>query len=239
MSKKDIVKVSQTSADVWDTVRDLIVNKSDISLVDISKATGIPVKTIEAQAIQAGWLTKRDLNVIVKTQHELNRVMLEISQHINESDRHAEAFIEALQYSHRIKIVRDADGTIHYRNFEDFPDRPDNWVDLDETQRQALIKYIPPSRLSKFWQDILTVRGFQKSLVDYVGKMSKASLPKMDVTTVTLANKIVEEIDDKTEISQILKNDGLGSGDELKNMIDGLNKELKSKEVEKEEDDDE
>lgn len=237
MSKKDIVKVSQTSADVWDTIRDLIVNKSDISLTEISKATSIPVKTIEAQALQSGWLTKRDLNVIVKTQHELNRVMLEISQHINESDRHAEAFIEALQYSHRIKIVRDADGAIHYRNFEDFPDRPDSWASLDETQRNALLKYIPPARLSKFWQDILTVRNFQKSLVDYVGKMSKASLPKMDVTTVTLANKVIEEIDDKTEISGILNTDGLGSGDELKDMINNLDKEIKEKEEKEEEED--
>jgi hypothetical protein len=233
MSKKDIVKVSNTSADVWDTIRDLIVNKTDVSLVEIAKATGIPVKTIEAQAIQSGWITKRDLNVIVKTQNELNRVMLEISFQINESDRHAEAFIEALQYSHRIKIVRAPNGSLHYRNFEEYPDRPDNWLSLDPTQREALLRYIPPSRLAKFWQDILTVQNFKKSLVDYVSKMSKASLPKMDVTAVTLANQITEEIDDKTEIATILKNDGMGSGDdELKTMIDDLNKKIEEKDDE-------
>jgi hypothetical protein len=234
MSKKEIVKVSSTSADVWETIREIIINKSDVSLIEVSKATGIPVKAIEAQAIQAGWLTKRDLNVIVKTQNELNRVMLEISYQINESDRHAEAFIEALQYSHRIKLVRDAQGSLHYRNFEEYPDRPDNWLTLDETQREALRRYIPPSRLSKFWQDILTVQNFKKSLVDYVSKMSKASLPKMDVTAVTLSNKITEAIDDKTEIDNLLKDDGTGSGsgDDLQVMINNLNKDIEEKEDE-------
>ncbi len=233
MIKKDIVKVSTTSADVWDTVRDLIINKSDVSLTEISKATGIPVKTIEAHALQSGWITKRDLNVIVKTQNELNRVMIEISVQLNEATSHAEAFIEALQYSHRIKIVKESNGVVHYRNFEEYPDRPDNWASLDEIQKEALRRYIAPSRLSKFWQDILTVLNFKQGIINYVSKMSKASLPKMDVTTVTLASKDTGLIDDSVEIASILDNSKEGSsGDELQQMINNLNKEIEGKEDE-------
>lgn len=229
MAKKDIVKVSNASADVWDTVRDLVINKADVSFDEISRVTGIPSKTLEAHSLQAGWITKRDLNVIVRTQQHLNRVMLEISEQLNDATSHAEAFIEALQYSHRIKIVKEANGVIRYRNFEDYPDRPDSWDDLTDQQRQALLRYIPPSRLAKFWQDILTVLNFKQNIVNYVSKMSKASLPKMDVTAVTLASKDMGAIDDTTQISTILKDDKEGSGDELKNMINDLNKDLESK----------
>lgn len=229
MPKKDLVKVSNTSADVWETVRDLIVNRTDVSLTDIAKATGIPSKTIEAHALQSGWLTKKDLNNIVRTQNELNRVMSEISIQLNDANSHAEAFIEALQYSHRIKIVRGSDGTIHYRNFEDYPDRPSNWLSLDESQREALRRYIPPSRLSKFWQDILTVLNFKQGIINFVSKMSKASLPKMDVTAVTIASKDQGPIDDTTEIYNILKDDGTSSSNELQDMINSLNKNLEVK----------
>jgi hypothetical protein len=64
--------------------------------------------------------------------------------------------------------------------------------------------------------------------------MSKASLPKMDVTAVTLSNKITEAIDDKTEIDNLLKDDGSGSGsgDDLQVMINNLNKDIEEKEDE-------
>lgn len=225
---KDLTKFKGASTEVWDTVRDLVVNKTDVSFDEIAKATGIPIRTIEAHALQSGWITKRDLNVIARTQRELNRVMEEVSEHVTASSRHAEAFIEALQYSHRIKIVTDPDGAVHYRNFEEYPDRPDNWLSLDESQREALRRYIPPSRLSKFWQDLLTVHNFKQGIINFVSKNSKASLPKMDVSKVVIAAKEAT-IDDTVEIGNLMGDNTVGGGDELQNMISKLNKDIEEK----------
>ena len=234
MSSKAISKVPSASVEVWDTVRDLIINKTDISIADISKATGISVKAIEAQAVQAGWITKRDLGKIVKTQNELNRVMVEIAGQLNDANEHAAAFIEAIQYSHRIKITKNADGTLSYRNFEEYPDRPTNWTTLNEDQREALRRYIAPSRLSRFWSDILTVLNFKQGIINFVSKMSKASLPKMDVSTVTLSNRGTDKaIDDSIEIASIISGDGTSTGSsDLQKMIDSLNAQNESKEDE-------
>jgi hypothetical protein len=240
MQNKSIVKSTIVSVDVWDTVKDLIINNKDVSILDISKATGISTKAIEAQAIQAGWIVKRDLNRIAKTQKELNRVMVEISTQLNDAHNHASAFIEAIQYSHRIKIVRNNDGTLSYRNFEEYPDRPTNWSLLNEDQREALRKYIPPSRLSRFWSDILTVLNFKHGIINFISKMSKASLPKMDVDTITMSNAgNSTPVDDSIEINDILlDSDKAGTASDLQKMINSLNKEVNEPESKEDSDDD-
>lgn len=240
MKSKDSNKTAIVSVDVWDTVRDLIINSTDVSIADISKATGISVKAIEAQALQAGWITKRDLGKIARVQNELSRVMVEISSQLNDANSHAAAFIEAIQYSHRIKIVKNNDGTMSYRNFEEYPDRPPNWASMTEDQREALRRYIPPSRLSRFWSDILTVLNFKQGIINFISKMSKASLPKMDVSTITLSNVGTDTpIDDSVEINDILvdkdKND---VASDLQKMISSLNTENSRESNEDNDDDD-
>lgn len=229
MAKSIVKATSGISVHVWETVRDFIINKPEVSLEDISKATGIPVKTIEAHALQSGWLTKKDLLAAARNQQELNRIMLEVAEQITEANEHAAAFLEALQYSHRIKIVKNPDGSISYRNFEEYPGRPDGWESLDETQREALRCYIAPARLSKFWTDILTVLNFKQGIISFVSKMSKASLPKMDVSALKLSNSGTKTlVSDTVEIGNLIDRKSSAGSDEasgeLQSLIDSLNK---------------
>lgn len=181
------LQVFSYKEELWDTVRDMIVNRPDVSLVDISRVTDIPIREIEITATNKGWLSKRDLTSIKATQASLNRIMTDISYQLNETNEYVAAFIEAIQYSHRIKILKNPDGSLHFRNFEDFPDRPKDWDTLSEEVKEAYMKYINPSRLTKFWMDLNSALNVRTGVLNFIAKVSKGSLPKVNPTVIDVS----------------------------------------------------
>lgn len=183
-----IVK-STYSQELWDKARDLIVNKPDVSLVKISQIVGIPLAVVESKAVKSGWLNQRDIkDAQINTKH-LNRVIQEVALQINDVHQHTSALVESLQYAHRIKIVKDKDGTIHYINFEEYPGRPKNWKELTPEQQEVLLRYIAPSRFSRFMADLLTVLSMKNNNINFISKMIKGSLPKVDPSVIDLSRR--------------------------------------------------
>lgn len=198
-----IVKTNATSAQVvsarssqrskysdedWRKAQDLVEN-TPTSLREISTITGIPVSTIESRASRYGWLSKRDLTAVKESTASVKRVIRELAYQINDMHQHTSALLETLQYSHRIKIERGLDGDIRYVNFEDWPDKPANWSELSEEEKEVHRRYISVSRFRLFKEDLKEILELQAANTDFIAKVSKGTLPKLDVDSLDLSRR--------------------------------------------------
>ncbi len=193
--KKSQGLVSKYAPEVWTKAQDLVENRPDISISDIARKVGMPITTLESKASRNGWLNKRDLSKVRKADESLKKITREIAFQINDLHSHAIAMLEAAQYSFRIKITRDKDGKMHYVNFDDFPDRPLDWETLSEDAKEAYRRYIPPPRLKAFHEQIHFILEREKDTIEFVTKMTKASLPKIDPDIIDMTSRASEEND--------------------------------------------
>lgn len=226
VQKRSIGAVSKYTPEVWSQAQDLIENHPEKSITEIAALIKMPITTLESKASRAGWLNKRDLSKVRKADESLKKIVREVAFQINDLHAHVIAMIEAIQYSHRIKIVRDDDGKMHYINFDDFPDRPVNWEELEEKQKEAYRRFIPPGRLKNFLEQLHMILQRQTTTIDFVTKMTKAALPKVDPEIVNMGSRTSEENDmlDGTGIFEAAKK-------EVKeNVLDSLMEELKGRE---------
>jgi len=219
--------ISKYAPEVWGKAQNLVENHPEVSLTEIAKICGMPITTLESKASRAGWLNKRDLSKVRKSDENLKKIVREVAFQINDLHAHVIAMIEALQYSHRIKIVRDDDGKMHYINFDDFPDRPENWAKLSDKKKEAYRRHIPPVRLKAFLEQMHMVLQRSASTLDFVQKNSKAALPKIDPEIVMLGSRTSEEDDiiDGTGIFEVKQ-------EKVKEDIEKIMDELKGKENE-------
>jgi hypothetical protein len=185
--------LSKYAPEVWTEAQDLIENHPETSLSAIAKKFEMPITTLESKALRSGWLNKRDLSKVRKADESLKKIVREVAFQINDLHAHVIAMLEAVQYSFRIKIVRDDDGTMHYLNFDDFPDRPANWEELTAKQKDAYRRYIPPPRLKSFLEQVHYILQRQTTTIDFVTKMTKAALPKIDPEIVNLSTRPAED----------------------------------------------
>lgn len=195
----DIVPVSRVivknkySDETWDLAKKLVEEHPDISIVDIAKQLNMPVTTLQSRASRNNWFIKRDINDNKAAEEVLNGVVRTLAYQINDMHQHAQALLETLQYTHRIKVTRDEEGNIHYRNFEDWPDKPENWSELSELEREGHLKYISPPRFKLFLNDLMQVTNLKSTTIDFISKAAKASLPKLDPRTIDLSRRDAEE----------------------------------------------
>lgn len=186
------ISQSKYSEEAWILAKQLVEN-TNVSLREISEKTGIPISTIESRASRYGWFSSRDVAISRRAEESLKRVIREISYQVGDLYQHSFAMLEAIQYSHRIKIERTLEGDLHYRNFEDWPDKPPNWEDLDEDEREAHRRYISVPRLRLFLEDLEKVTELKISLLDFTAKVSKGTLPKLDVESIDLSRRDGED----------------------------------------------
>jgi len=184
---------SKYTEEAWGLAKNLVEN-TEVSLREISEKTGIPISTIESRSSRYGWLSKRDITSSRRSEESLKRVTREISYQVGDLYQHSFAMLEAIQYSHRIKIERTLDGDLKYRNFEDWPDKPENWDDLTDDEKEAHRCYISVPRLRLFLEDLEKVTELKKSLLDFTAKISKGTLPKLDVEAIDLSRRDGEEM---------------------------------------------
>lgn len=210
-----IVKSSYTEKQ-WEEARELIVSKPEVPLKEISRVVHIPLSILESRAVKQGWMTKRDMEGSKKNVEDLNRIIGEVALQINDLHQHVSALMESLQYSHKIKIERDTEGNVHYKNFGDFPDRPTQkeWDEMDDEKKEAVLRYISPSRLARFMSDLMMVLNIKNSNLNFISKMTKGGLPKVDPSILDLSrrdfdNQIIERPvkDEKVESKEVNKND--------------------------------
>lgn len=184
-------KVSQRSKysdEEWRVAQDLVEN-TQTSLREISSITGIPVSTIESRASRYGWLAKRDLTSVKESTASVKRVIRELAYQINDMHQHTSALLESLQYSHRIKIERTLEGDIRYVNFEDWPDKPSNWDELSQEDKEAHRRYISVPRFRLFKEDLKEILELQGANTDFIAKVTKGTLPKLDVEALDLSRR--------------------------------------------------
>lgn len=218
--------LSKYAPEVWTEVQDLVENHPERSMSEIAKKFEMPITTLESKALRSGWLNKRDLSKVRKADESLKKIVREVAFQINDLHAHVIAMLEAVQYSFRIKIVRDDDGTMHYVNFDDFPDRPADWEELTVKQKEAYRRYIPPPRLNAFLAQVHFILQRQTSTIDFVTKMTKAALPKIDPDIVNLSTRPAED-------NRFVDNTGIFktvNKEEIKKELDELVESIESKE---------
>jgi hypothetical protein len=191
-ASRTIIK-NKYSEELWARARELVEEHPEITIVDIAKQLDMPVTTLQSRASRNNWFIKRDINDNRATEQVLNGVVRNIAYQINDMYQHAQALLETLQYTHRIKITRDEEGNIHYRNFEDWPDKPEEWIELSEEEKEGHLKYISPPRFKLFIGDLLQVTSLKSSTIEFIAKSAKASLPKLDPSTIEISRRDGEE----------------------------------------------
>lgn len=185
-----IVKSTYTD-EQWEQARELITTKPETQLSDIAATVGIPLIILENRAVKQNWLAARDYQDAKLSTRNLNRVIGEVALQLNDVHQHTAALLEAIQYSHRIKIDQDSEGRIHYKNFEEFPGKPsqDIWDNFSEEQKEAALRYISPSRLARFMADLMTVLNLKNNNINFITKMIKGGLPKVDPNILDLSRR--------------------------------------------------
>lgn len=207
---------------VWDKAQVLVEEHPELSMSAIARQLDMPITTLESKAIRSGWFNKRDLAKAKKADYNLKRVTRELATQLNDLHGHSMALIEALQYSHRIKIVRDDDGQIHYRNFDDYPDRPVNWDTLSEEEKESFRRHISPVRLKQFTDQLQLAMSNQKETMEFVAKMTKASLPKVDPELLDISERVSqEEILDAPSIFKTFTPSDKSELDKLREELEG------------------
>jgi ribosomal protein S25 len=189
-----IAKRQEVSEELWARIQNDVENKPEVSLAEIAKQYNVPVTTLTSRATRNNWLEKRDLANLRKAETNIKRFIREVALQVNDLHQHASAMIEALQYSHRIKIVKDDNGALHYVNFEDWPDKPANWDELDDVEKNAYRRYISPPRLKSFMADLLQVTAMKSNTINFVTKVTKAALPKVDPSYIDILRRDGDDV---------------------------------------------
>ena len=203
---------------VWEIAEDLVENHPEKSLFDISIELKMPLSTLESKAKRGGWLDRRDKTKVRVADQTLNRVTREVAFQLNDMYQHTSAMVEALQYSHRIRMWKDESGNIHYYNFDDWPDRPSNWDSLSEEEKDSYRRFITPVRLRNFLGELDTILGKKRDILDFIAKVTKATLPKVDPDIINLTRREVEE--DKVHNTKIFKYEPKEDLDKIKDLLD-------------------
>jgi len=193
--KTKVVTYTRYSDKIWDRAKYLVLN-TDRKLRDIAAELIISEATLIQKAYRQGWMSKRDKNEIVNAEENLARVIKEVAYQINDFNEHSGAMIEAIQYSHRIKIIRDDEGRIRYRNFNDWPDKPSaaKWAKMSADDKQAHIMYIRPARLTQFLDEMERVTNLKQNTLLFVTKMTKGSLPKIDPGVLDISRRDTDDV---------------------------------------------
>jgi hypothetical protein len=188
----------------WNQAKELVVSRPDVSLLDISKTIGIPVSILENRAVKQNWMAKRDSEEQKINTRSLNRIIGEVALQLNDVHQHVSALMESLQYSHRIKIEQDEEGNLHYKNFEDFPGKPkkEEWETMSEEKKDAILHYIAPSRFARFMNDLSMILNLRNNNINFVSKMTKGGLPKVDPNILDLSRR---DFDNKINTESISK----------------------------------
>lgn len=211
------------SEELWARAKELVEEHPEISIVDIAKQLNMPVTTLQSRASRNNWFIKRDIRDNRIAEQVLNGVVRNIAYQINDMYQHAQALLETLQYTHRIKITRDEEGNIHYRNFEDWPDKPEEWIELSEEEKEGHLKYISPPRFKLFMGDLLQVTSLKSTTIDFIAKSAKAALPKIDPSTIDISRRDgEEEIVDGTTIFTSKKKGDKDTQDAISKIADML-----------------
>jgi len=206
------------SKEVWVQAQNLVENHPEKSIAEIALELKMPLSTLESKARRDGWLNRRDLTKVRVADQTLNRITREIAFQINDMYQHTAAAIEALQYSHRIRMWKDEEGNIHYTNFDDWPDRPYNWDDLPEEEKEAHRRFISPVRLKNFLDELNNILNNKKNILDFIAKITKASLPKVDPDIINITRRESEE--EKDHNSKIFRPEPKEGLDEIKKQLD-------------------
>jgi hypothetical protein len=135
--------------------------------------------------------------------------------------QHTAAALEALQYSHRIRVWKDEEGNIHYTNFDDWPDRPYNWDTLSEEDRESHRRYISPVRLKNFMEEINNIITNKKNILDFITKVTKAALPKVDPDIINITRRESEE--EKVHDTKIFRVETATTLDGIAEQLDNTN----------------
>ena len=196
-----VIVKNKYSDEQWAAAKELVEEHPEISIVDIAKQLNMPVTTLQSRASRNNWFIKRDIKDNKVAEQVLNGVVRTIAFQINDMYQHAQALLESLQYTHRIKVTRDDEGNIHYMNFEDWPDKPENWIELSEEEKAGHLRYISPPRFRLFMSDLLQVTSLKSTTIEFIAKSAKASLPKLDPRTIDISRRDAEdEVIDGTSI---------------------------------------
>lgn len=193
--KNKIVTYTKYPDRTWERAKYLVLN-TDRKLKDIAKELIMVESTLIARAYKLGWMSKRDKNDIVTAEENLERVIKEIAYQINDLNEHAGAKMEALQYSHRIKIIRDEEGRLHYRNFNDWPDKPpkDLWDKMSADDKQSHLMYIRPARYRAFSEELEAIFKLRQETLNFSAKMTKGSLPKIDAGVLDMSRRDTDDV---------------------------------------------
>jgi hypothetical protein len=179
--------------ETWDIVKDLVENHPEKSLVEIAKEVGMPLSTLESKSGRDGWLNRRDITKVRVAEQKLSRITREIAFQLNDMYQHTSAMIEALQYSHRIRMWKDDEGNIHYSNFDDWPDRPSNWGNMSDEEKDSYRRFISPVRLRNFLSELDSIFGKKRDILDFIAKITKPTLPKADPDIISITRREVDE----------------------------------------------
>lgn len=209
------------SKEIWEQARDLVENHPEKSIAEVAIELKMPLSTLESKARRDGWLNKRDLTKVRVADHTLNRITREIAFQVNDMYQHTSAAIEALQYSHRIRMWKDEEGNIHYTNFDDWPDRPYNWDLLSEEEKESHRRFISPVRLKNFLDELGGILNNKRNILDFITRMTKASLPKVDPDIINITRRESEE--EKVHTSNIFRPEPREELDGIKEQLDNTN----------------
>lgn len=189
----------------WEEARNLIISRPDLSYAVVAKTVGIPVNSLTARAVRLNWQAQRDQIEAVNINDKLQNIIEQIAAQISDMNVHLVGMVEGLQNAYRIKIVKNLDGTISYKNFDDYPGRPDNWHSLTTQEQEALLRYIPPARFVRFIEDLMKIFSYKTNIINFVAKFVKGSLPKIDPFTLDLSKRDIDKtvVDDIPVISLI------------------------------------
>lgn len=210
------------SEDVWSKAADLVENHPEQSLAEIAAELKMPLSTLESKSRRAGWLNKRDLTKVRVADRTLNRITREIAFQVNDMYQHTSAAVEALQYSHRIRMWKDEEGNIHYTNFDDWPDRPYNWDAISEEEKEAHRRFISPIRLKNFLDELNSILNNKRNILDFITRITKASLPKVDPDIINITRRESEE--DKVHNTNIFQQEPREGLDGIKEQLDNTGK---------------
>jgi hypothetical protein len=178
----------------WSQAQDMIINQPTMPISKIALATGINFNALYSKAKGRNWLAARDLNDHRKASERLLEVVRDITGQITDVHEHTIAMVEALQNTYRIEIYKDAGGHIHYRNMmPQWPGIPPNFDQLTNEAKAVSIQTIDLSRMQSFFADLMSILDLKTRNIEFVTKILKGALPKMDIYELDLSRRAADD----------------------------------------------
>ena len=179
------------SLDQWALAQELVVSRPDITIVNIAEEVGIAFDALYTHAKRKGWLALRELSDVRKAGSKLHQIIREIAGQTTDVHEHTIAMVEALQNSFKILIIRDNEGHIHYQNMPPlWPSKPTNFDRLSPEDKERELLTIDSARLQNFISNLVGILKVKMDNVQFIAKMIKGSLPKIDPDTVDVSRRI-------------------------------------------------